>query len=215
MKKNAKTEEQYWNKFYSNYKNTLPSQFCILCASEIPNDNIIIEFGCGNGRDSIFLAQLGYNIKSFDLSEEAIKRNTDATQNLENISFTTCDAADHSTVSSEIKSIKSLYSDKKIAVYARFFLHTLDSKQEDIFLRSLSETLTSGDKLYFEFRSLEDAQEDKVFDNHYRRYIVVKDLIDTLENTHKFKVDYSVVGQGMAKFGDEDPFVARLISEKI
>ena len=53
----------------------------------------ICEIGCGEGRDSLYLAELGYNITAFDISESAIKlckkraeeRKLDATFNIENL----------------------------------------------------------------------------------------------------------------------------------
>ncbi len=73
-KKNTIKEGAYWDGFYSKNDIEFPSQFCILLASETNRETPIIEFGCGNGRDSLFLAMHGYHIFYIDLSEEAIKK---------------------------------------------------------------------------------------------------------------------------------------------
>ena len=57
--KNITTEKDYWNSFYSENGVVMPSQFCALFVSEIDSDALVIEFGCGNGRDALFLALRG------------------------------------------------------------------------------------------------------------------------------------------------------------
>jgi hypothetical protein len=55
--KDANTEHSYWNNFYlGKFDVGVPSQFCILLATEADKERPIVEFGCGNGRDSIYLA---------------------------------------------------------------------------------------------------------------------------------------------------------------
>ena len=47
----------------------------------------ILEIGCGQGRDSIFFAEQGYSIETFDISENAIKfvNKTKKSSNLKNL----------------------------------------------------------------------------------------------------------------------------------
>ena len=82
--KNIGREKDYWNTFYSQFNYSIPSQFCALMASEISTKTKIIEYGCGNGRDSIFLAKNGYNIYALDLSEEAINKNIEKSKEIKN-----------------------------------------------------------------------------------------------------------------------------------
>tara|TARA_R110002049_G_scaffold1609_1_gene12221 strand:+ start:597 stop:1250 length:654 start_codon:yes stop_codon:yes gene_type:complete len=214
MSKDTTRERDYWNSFYATHKSSVPSQFCALFAVENNTAAVVVEFGCGNGRDSMFLAQLGYNVRAFDLSENAIENNSHQADGIDTVSFETCDVSETESVIAKIEAVKAEFPDLKIAIYTRFFLHSLDDEQELAFLTALSRSLQPGDQLFFEFRSMEDAHQDKVFGSHYRRYVVVDDLIKTLENKFDFKVTYSIVGQGMAKFHSEDPFVARIFAEK-
>lgn len=41
---------------------------------DIPSSSRIIEFGCGEGRDSIFLAKSGFKVAAIDIAPSAIKR---------------------------------------------------------------------------------------------------------------------------------------------
>ena len=41
---------------------------------DVPKGSRVIEFGCGEGRDSIFLAKLGFKVTALDVAPSAIKR---------------------------------------------------------------------------------------------------------------------------------------------
>ena len=50
------TNSQYWNDYYfETTAPTLPSQFAVFILSERLDSSIIIDIGCGNGRDTFFL----------------------------------------------------------------------------------------------------------------------------------------------------------------
>jgi len=50
----------------------------------------IVEFGCGNGRDSLYLAKQGYSVIAGDLSTEAIHNNSQKAAALTSQQSTTC-----------------------------------------------------------------------------------------------------------------------------
>ena len=67
----------YWNSLYSkeNYFGTGPTLLAFSAKEIIEKNEIsdILELGCGQGRDSIFFANLGCNVIATDISENAIK----------------------------------------------------------------------------------------------------------------------------------------------
>ena len=70
-------ESSYWNNFYAGkFDIAIPSQFCVLVATEADKSRPVVEFGCGNGRDSIYLARHGFTVFAGDLSKQAVKKNT-------------------------------------------------------------------------------------------------------------------------------------------
>ena len=74
--KDVATEKSYWNTFYTKFTLAVPSQFCVLTAVEVNKvTSSIVEFGCGNGRDSIYLANQGFHVFATDLSAETIRKN--------------------------------------------------------------------------------------------------------------------------------------------
>ena len=69
----------YWQNFYKNKKLqkeiSYPSQFAIFSLNERNYDDTIIEFGCGNGRDSYFFSKYFKNVFAYDKSINAINLN--------------------------------------------------------------------------------------------------------------------------------------------
>ena len=95
-------------------------------------------------------------------------------------------------------------------------MHSLDIDQESDFLLALSKSLITGDTVYFEFRSEEDAETEKYFGNknHFRRYVDSNRFIRDLNDIHQFDISYSITGNGMARYRGEDPVVTRIIAVK-
>lgn len=79
------TEGIYWNDFYK--LRDRPAHF--IMQNELPDENLVelfnmglpissaIEFGCGEGRNAIFMAKQGMSVTGIDISEEAIKNAQD------------------------------------------------------------------------------------------------------------------------------------------
>ena len=215
--KDVATEKSYWNTFYTKFILAVPSQFCVLTAVEVDKDtSSIVEFGCGNGRDSIYLANQGFHVFATDLSAETIRKNQKISLSGKSLEFVSVDATNIEQVKDVIgKARASSCGKKNVVVYTRFFLHSIDEDQEDLFLTALAEELIKGDEMRHEYRSKEDEALPKVYGKgHYRRYIDTPALLQKLEDKG-FKTQYEITGRGMAKYKNEDPFVSRLIVKKV
>mmetsp|Transcript_18339 Transcript_18339/g.20649 ORF Transcript_18339/g.20649 Transcript_18339/m.20649 type:complete len:250 (+) Transcript_18339:64-813(+) len=215
--KDVTTEKSYWNTFYSKFALAVPSQFCVLTAVEVDKaTSSIVEFGCGNGRDSIYLANQGFNVFATDLCAKVIGKNQTKTPHVGSvIEFVSVDATNVEQVKAVISKARSSSSDGNVVVYTRFFLHSIDEDQEDLFLTALAEALLEGDEMRHEYRSKEDEALPKVHGkSHYRRYIDTPALLQKLEDKG-FETQYEITGRGMAKYKNEDPFVSRFIVKKV
>ena len=78
--KDKKAEQDYWNDFYSKSFIDVPSQFCVSITSDLHKKKTIVEFGSGTGRDSLYLASIGYIAVAMDLSVEAVEKCNEAMQ---------------------------------------------------------------------------------------------------------------------------------------
>jgi len=219
--KDKKTEQDYWNNFYSKSVINVPSQFCVSITADVNKKKTIVEFGSGTGRDSLYLASIGYVAVAMDLSVEAVEKCNSSMkdQGVEHAVFICGDMSNSDDVKTAIDTARSYAHDdeSELVIYSRFVMHSLDDQQEDLFLASLSENINQSESLYLEFRSAEDIETEKYFgnENHYRRYIDTDEFVAKLEVKHGFEVKYSITGQGMARYKNEDPFVARIIAVKV
>lgn len=211
--KDVRKEKKYWDEFYSSVSNVpvSPSQFCVFVAAEVDEGTPIVEFGCGNGRDSFFFSMQGFPVFASDVSKRAIGIDQGKTGN--GVLFFECDCTDDAGVANLFQKARQINS--TIAVYNRFFLHTIDEKQECLFLGALQNNMIIGDMLYMEFRCNLDETLPKTYGkDHYRRYVKTDNLLISLLNLG-FEIKYKVTGQGMATYRDEDPFVSRIVAMKI
>ena len=217
--KDLSTEKDYWNNFYSRWVIDIPSQFCVQTLTEVDNRRTIVEFGSGNGRDSHYMAHQGHMVVAMDLSPEAVAKSSALMEDrdIEHALFVVGDVA----CEEDVARVLALGRDKghednrSLVTYSRFLLHSLDDEQQEIFLSSLSKQLLPGDSLFLEFRCSKDATTEKIFGNHYRRYVDTERLQRDLSGRFGFELEYSLTGQGMAKYRGEDPFVSRIIARKL
>jgi len=218
--KDISTEQDYWNDFYGKCVIDVPSQFCVSMATDISKRKTVVEFGSGNGRDSLYLASIGHVLVALDLSVEAVEKCNASmiSQGVKHAIFLHGDMSTDNDVQKAVAVARGNAHDDEpeLVIYSRFVMHSLDDEQEQKFLTSLSGCMKSGEKLYLEFRSAEDAITDKYYGNanHYRRYVDTIKFIESLSESHGFEVDYSITGQGMARYKEEDPFVSRILATK-
>jgi cyclopropane fatty-acyl-phospholipid synthase-like methyltransferase len=212
--------KSFWDDYYSNRiinKVWLesPSQFAAFIGCNFPQGTRLLDIGCGNGRDSIFFATLGFDVTSIDYSQNAIE-----------VCSTT---ADHLglKIATEVLSISSFsqiikFSDENLenfdVVYARFFLHAIDENSERNLLRLAYKILRPEGKFVLEYRCLSYDEIDlseSAYENgqHYRRLIRQPEFENSACDMG-FKIEYSVQGYGHAKFRSEDPLIGRTILKK-
>ncbi|MDG1207149.1 MAG: class I SAM-dependent methyltransferase [Pseudomonadales bacterium] len=212
----SELNRQYWDAFYrTNHRHT-PSQFCACILTEIEPDTVVVELGSGNGRDSHYFASQGHITAAMDLSKEAIKSCEDQarSRNIEHSAFFQGDITSRESLDRVISYARKNAKGKDIVFYSRFVMHSLDDDQELAFMASVSEAMQKGEIIYFEFRSKEDASLRKHYGGHYRRYVDTEIFLHLLTNKFGFDIEYSLTGNGMAKYREEDPCVSRVFARK-
>lgn len=210
----AQSRMTYWSAYYGaktvDHRMQAPSQFAAFIASEIAPDFTVFDIGCGSGRDSVFFAELGFDVVALDGCGDAISvaQITARARGLQNITFLT------NTVTGVALEQALQNSDgQRRCVYARFFLHAITESEQRCLFVKLSEALSAGDIIAFEYRTSKDKALQKVAPPHFRRYQDANAVNDALKS-HGFKLLYDVEGQGFAKYKNEDAFVARCLFER-
>jgi adenylylsulfate kinase-like enzyme/ubiquinone/menaquinone biosynthesis C-methylase UbiE len=206
----------YWDSYYGKKKAApaTPTMFAQFCKDKfLEAGQVILEIGCGNGRDSFYFAEANPVI-AIDASEVAVKINREIARDrsLENITF-------HTGFFGETAIPLNTPPD---CIYSRFVLHAMDERTEDNIIGLSHRILAKNGLFLAEFRTLADplsregisiGENEKITD-HYRRFIDANAVIAKL-SAIGFEIIYSVESRGLAPHGSEDPVVARIAARRL
>ncbi|UDK95483.1 class I SAM-dependent methyltransferase [Lysinibacillus sphaericus] len=214
--------KQYWEDFYKDRvdltESSTFSDFILKKREQNINNVILIDLGCGTGKDTFYFAKNGFDVIGIDGSEEVIKINNDIMKkhfNTNNIYFACVDLSDVNEVQKLMAKFNdiSISQEKEILFYTRFFLHAITEETENLIFQSILANIQIPCEIVAEFRTKEDEELDKVFDDHYRRYIDT-DLLITKLIKLGFSIQEFSKGRGFSIYKNENPFLARIILKK-
>lgn len=211
--------EIYWEQYYLNSKLQEPSSFCSFVNGFLKEKYFVIDIGCGSARDSFEFLKQGNMVLGLDNSQQAINYANSIVEKDGNrgIAFQQVDISKKELLFKIFKENKKNAIDNKMNVmyYSRFFLHSIDESSQIILLETLSEFLEIGDLFVAEFRTKEDENKNKVYSNHFRRFIDESELLMQLKEISGLdEVLLFQKGTGFSIYKDEDPFLARIIVTK-
>ena len=210
--------KQYWSSFYEQAHTAVPSPFAASVAVELNEKHLVVDLGCGNGRDSLFFASLGHRIHGLDLVDSAIEscRLRADQLGLDDVAFEQVDVCTPGVLRNVLNAVADRdESASPMIVYARFFFHAITEDEEALIIRTLADCLRRRSFCFFEFRTEKDQHTHKRIGGHYRRFIDLDRFVAKATRGRAFECTYRVEGQGMAKYRDEDPFVARVYLRRI
>jgi SAM-dependent methyltransferase len=202
----------FWSRQYGTEADRIPrepSPFARWVAGrESPGP--LVDVGCGNGRDTRFLAEQGFDVTGLDLVPNASRRVLKGMEpderpevlpfNLESLRQTLAAGA------------RASFSPEPVTVYGRFLLHALSDRARQHFWRYVSMALRSGGTCYLEFRTEKDSFRRKAFGEHYRRYLD-PDLVVAEAAAAGARVLHVEQSLGLSPFENEDPHLCRMILE--
>ena len=206
--------KKYWEEYYQTKNEELkPSLFARYVRNNvIEKHKILIELGCGNGRDAVYFANEGIMVHAIDQCENEIKFLVNRYKYLPSISFKIGDF-------SEINE-KQTYD----IIYSRFTLHSISKKQEEKTLKWAYAALNVNGMFCIEVRGLENEiyqlgekveneENAFIYNNHYRRFIDFEVFCKDLMNLG-FVVEYAAEEKGFAPFEGKDETYIRIIAKK-
>tara|TARA_B110000967_G_scaffold197552_1_gene229439 strand:+ start:42 stop:674 length:633 start_codon:yes stop_codon:yes gene_type:complete len=199
----------YWNKFYNKKIISKESTFAKFAYKIIKNQKgKILDIGCGNGRDSFFFNQKGYNVTGIDISQKAIQKNSKNKN--KNIVFKKFDVGKNKVIG------------KFEIIYCRFFLHTVDHLLEKKLINLIKRSKKKKTIIFFEFRNFKDrifgkfkaSDHNKVIEfekGHFRRIIDPKVFKNTFMKETKAKIIYEKSGINLSVVKKDNPNLSRMI----
>lgn len=197
----------YWESYYSSRTNQglIPSQFACFVAQELRGqDYRIIDFGAGDGRDSVFFKSLGFETIAVEGSSTAVSLLRES--GLMGIEL------DLGSPGSDI-SVLLGSQDLKTCLYGRFLLHALRDSELQNFFELMGRIATESDMVALEFRTTYDDGLRKETPKHFRRGVKPEFVIERLAKLG-FTCIYSQQGFGYAKYHSDDAHVARLLFKR-
>ncbi len=198
-------KNSYWNKYYSK-TNVIskPSDFAKFVLEKIKKtEGFLIDVGCGNGRDTFFFIKNKIQTIGCDRSLTVVKKNNNLKKVFSKINF--CK--------------KNIRLKRKVNIfYARFFIHAISLKEEEIFFDNIKKNTFSTCQIFLEFRTDKDPlmQKGKYlskyerFTDHYRRFINVDRFVKRMK---KLKIDilFLKTSNKFAVFKKDKPHICRVI----
>jgi SAM-dependent methyltransferase len=206
----------YWSNFYAHTSFDKPSSFFAAVAALPRMPAIVVDLGCGDGRDSIAFARTGRRVLGLDRAPRAVQRARGAARTKRvgrRTDFAVCEFGDAAAVRSALEDVRRAAEDR-VLFYARFLLHGMTDEVARTLLQTVRALAVPGDVFAAEFRTIRDEGLPKVFPRPYRRFVdgaaVAAELTDD-----GWAVEIHQEGNGFAPFGTEDPQLCRLIARYV
>ena len=204
--------KEYWNKFYNGtLKLDYPSNFARDITNYLKPNTVLVDLGCGNGRDSLYFDNIGLNVIAIDMSETATNKLKEEHKD-KKIQFCKGDF---------VRDWK-LYNCNPDYFYSRFTIHAITEKQQNELISNVYRELKIGGKFFIEVRCVLDDiyglgeeidRNTYIYEGHYRRFIERVELEEELVK-QGFSIEYSEENKNFAPFKDRNPIILRIIAEK-
>jgi ubiquinone/menaquinone biosynthesis C-methylase UbiE len=212
----AVIEEVYWAQFYTRNTYASGSTFQSLVQSWADLPQVIVDIGCGDGRDTCAFAAAGrHKVTGIDRSHVAIRAarlRAGLNSHSDALSFLVCDVGDPVRVRAALRSARD--DSASMVFYLRFFLHSVTQEVQNVLMSAITDCSRPGDCLAAEFRTDKDAVNHKVHGNHYRRFQNGPAFGRMLRNVHGFVPLLEQEGTGFSPYGNEDPHLYRVIARR-
>ena len=203
-------DKEYWENYYKKNRNPVDaSTFARFSLGFLEKDKKLIEFGCGNGRDSVYFATEGLNVLAIDQVEDELNYLNERYSGLENLLFKSADFTNLDD------------SEKFDYVYSRFTLHSIPEEREKKVFEWIKNQLNDDGLFLLEVRSINDPmfnRGEKISDHenittHYRRYLDIGETIEKIRNIG-LEIVYQLEDNDLSVYGDDNPVLIRIVARK-
>lgn len=207
-------DKNYWKDIYSKQSESdKPSLFAQHIVETLDLEGKkLVELGCGNGRDAIYLANANAIVDAIDQCDNIIELLNYRFQKVDNLNFKCLDFT--------CMNDGNPYD----IVYSRFTLHSISKAQETNVLHWAYRNLTANGTLCIEVRGqkneiygagtpVDDEPDAFILNDHYRRFINFEVLCNDLKSIG-FQIDFAKEQKGFAPYNGTDETYIRIIASK-
>lgn len=226
------SEVDYWNSFYATKGATdVPvdaSTFAQFTCDWLTQSNavstVLVDLGCGTGRDSRFFAARGCQVIGIDQVSEEVRSNPYLENggryvvgDLGNLDASHIFQGDAAHENDGYGTVDVLYS--------RFVIHSIDRANAARLYAWAKRALRPGGLFFIEARSIadplyltgvrSDPHDTTVsIHGHYRRFIVLEELLRELREDFGFEILYHTESNNLSIHGDDNPVLVRVVCRK-
>ena len=204
-----RTDVPYWDAYYGrDGAPKPPSDFAKFALDYMDKDKMLIDLGCGNGRDSVFFYNNGLKVMAVDSSKSAVE-SFDKSIPI----FAVCD---------DFVKTHALNCINFDYCYARWTIHAINQNQQDELLPKVYNSLRSGGLFFSETRTINDVKygqgqalgkHEYIADKHYRRFLDPDSLI-TQYKSLGFEIIYCKESNEFSVMDGDSPTLIRVIAKK-
>ena len=204
---------RYWSTFYRSEASTrvptTPSRFARWVADRLEPRQLVLDVGCGNGRDSVFLAEQGHVVHALDGSALA-RRSTRRLAQEHSVKVRPRHLNVNDLASTLASGARFAHRRKPPQIYARFLLDAIEPDSRQNFFRWAQMIQRRGGLTYLEFRTWRGTLRAKAFPFHYRALLDPSRVVAEIEQ-HGGTVVHREEDVGLAPFERENPRICRLV----
>ena len=203
---------KHWNIFYQKNNLKKKTSFAQFVNKNAFSKKSIIDIGCGTGRDAFYYSNFFKEVYALDKSKVVIGLNKKKNKLFKKKIF----------FFQKNIALKNLIIKKQFEnICARFFLHTLNEQEEEIFFFNIKKIVKKNTLIFLEFRTIKDdlmkkgkklSKYERVY-GHYRRFINTLELKKKFKN-YNLKILYESQSKNFSVFRNQKPHLARFILKK-
>jgi SAM-dependent methyltransferase len=177
-----------------------------------------VEFGCGNGRDSVFFARAGHTVFGCDMSRAGIAtaQKGAIAAGAGDCRFFPLDISQPDEIDAFFarpELAEAIRAERQLLIYMRFFLHAITEQAERTLFTALRRNIPREYRIAAEFRTDQDCNTEKAHTvEHFRRYIRPNDLIARMTSEYGLVVNSTESGYGLSVYRTEDPHLCRVLA---
>jgi tellurite methyltransferase len=211
-------ENSFWNKHYQRFSVQQSSAFSSYCITRyLKREDVVVELGCGNGRDGTMLAGVASLYAGIDACPVAIESFSKKIDQHQNIQRHNVELLQEDFTNIDFRRFAK--NNERLAIYSRFSLHSINYEEVSRLLSNIERLDPSSWIFMLEARTIFDEfygvgkelGKHEFKSDHYRRFIDPAEFLK--EVSARFNVRYFEVADGFAKFGKENPIVMRVVIE--
>jgi len=206
----------YWNNFYAHHQFSTPSNFCktLLDRPDLPD--IVVDLGCGDGRDTHGFAAAGKRVVGLDRSRIGLRNAYERgdPEFADQVQFDACDFTDLEARNAALDAVFATAGADAILFYARFLLQALNEETQNALLNQIAADARPGDYFAAEFRTDADEESKKLHSKHRRRFQNGMAFGKLLVTRYNFKIVDTCEGRGLSPYYWEDPDLYRVIARR-